>query len=85
MRSGDKRQRYAFYLILPNEFMPNLAKKSKFGMNSTYKELLNSKIKASLYEYEISLNAAYSFKSLANSQTTMPAVTLTLSECFVPN
>ena len=35
--------------------------------------------------YEISLNAAYSFKSLANSQTTMPAVTLTLSECFVPN
>ena len=46
MRSGDKRQRYAFYLILPNEFMPNLAKKSKFGMNSTYNELLNSKIKA---------------------------------------
>ena len=38
MRSGDKRQRYAFYLILPNE---------------------------------ISLNAAYNFKSLANSQTTM--------------
>ena len=54
-------------------------------MNSTYNELLNSKIKASLYEYKISLNAAYSFKSLANSQTTMPAVTLTLSECFVPN
>lgn len=46
MRSSDKRQRYAFYLILPNEFMPNLAKKSKFGMNSTYNELLNSKIKA---------------------------------------
>lgn len=85
MRSGDKRQRYAFYLILPNEFMPNLAKKSKFGMNSTYKELLNSKIKASLYEYEISLNAAYNFKSLANSQTTMPAVTLTFNECLVPN
>lgn len=46
MRSGDKQQRYAFYLILPNEFMPNLVKKSKFGMNSTYNELLNSKIKA---------------------------------------
>ena len=25
--------------------MPNLAKKSKFGMNSTYNRLLNSKIK----------------------------------------
>ena len=35
MRSGDKQQRYAFYLILPNEFMPNLEKKRKFGMNST--------------------------------------------------
>ena len=46
MRSGDKQQRYAFYLILPNEFMPNLAKKSKFGMNSTYNGLLNSKIRA---------------------------------------
>lgn len=46
MRSGDKQQRYAFYLILPNEFMPNLAKNSKFGMNSTYKGLLNSKIEA---------------------------------------
>ena len=84
MRSGDKRQRYAFYLILPNEFMPNLAKKSKFGMNSTYNGLLNSKIRA-VYEYEVCLNSAYNFKSLANSQTTMPAVTLTLSECFVPN
>lgn len=46
MRSGDKRQRYAFYLILPNEFMPNLDFFAKFGMNSTYNELLNSKIKA---------------------------------------
>ena len=49
-------------LLLTNEFMQNLAKKRKFGMNSTY-----------------------SFKSLANSQTTMPAVTLTFRECLVPN
>ena len=33
-------------LLLTNEFMPNFAKKRKFGMNSTYNELLTSKIKA---------------------------------------
>ena len=30
-------------------------------------------------------NSTYSFRSLANSQTTIPAVTLTFRECLVPN
>ena len=32
-----------------------------------------------------SFRVGYNFRSLANSHTTIPAVTLTLSECLVPN
>ena len=43
------------------------------------KNLSNSK------KRKFGTNSTYSFRSLANSQTTMPAVTLTFRECLVPN
>lgn len=60
-----------------NHFYPSLG--------DFYTLLLLNEFVQTWQKRKFGTNSTYSFRSLANSQTTMPAVTLTFRECLVPN
>ena len=60
----------------------DLVKDPEFGGVGTF---LQHKGFLQFKKHKFGMNSTYSFRSLANSQTTIPAVTLTFRECLVPN